>query len=80
MRTINDYQNLYLECDKLLLVHAFEKSRNNSLQNCGLCPSHYLSAPALSWNAMLNVTKVELELISDAEMYIFFDNSSFLYF
>ena len=37
--------------------------------------SHYLSAPDLSWDAMLNMTKVELELISDADMYLFFEKS-----
>ena len=36
---------------------------NNSMKKYGLCPSHYLSAPALRWDAMLNMTKVELELI-----------------
>ena len=52
--------------------------RNNSLKNYGLCPSHYLSAQALSWGAMLNMTKVnmtKLELISDPEMYIFFEKN-----
>ena len=38
-----------------------------------LCLSHCLSVPALSWNANVNMTKVELELISDAGMYIFFE-------
>ena len=33
--------------------------------------SHYLRAPALSWNALLNMTKVELGLISDAGIYLF---------
>ena len=33
----------------------------------------YLIAPALSWDAMLNMTKIELELISDPDMYIFFE-------
>ena len=41
------------------------------MKNYGLCPSHCLSAPALSWDAMLNMTKVKLELISDPDMYIF---------
>ena len=36
-----------------------------------LCPSHYLSEPALNWNSMLNMTKGELELISDGDMYLF---------
>ena len=43
-----------LKCDVLLLVD--EKFRNNSFKNYGLCPSNYLSAPALSWDAMLNMT------------------------
>ena len=36
---------------------------------------HYLSAPALSWDAMLNMKKVKLELISDANMYFFFEKT-----
>ena len=32
-----------------------------------------MSAAALSWNSMLNITKVELELISDAYMYLLFE-------
>ena len=57
MKTIKDYQNLCFQCDILLLAGVFEKLRNNSLKNYGLCPSYYLSALALSWNAMLNMKK-----------------------
>ena len=32
-----------------------------------------MSALALSWDAMLSVTKINLELISDADMYLFFE-------
>ena len=32
-----------------------------------------MSAPALSCDAMLNMTKVKLELITDPDMYIFFE-------
>ena len=35
------------------------------------CPSRYLSAPALSWDAMLNMTKIELKLISNEDMQLF---------
>ena len=51
----------------------FEKFRNNSLKNYGLCPSHYLSAPGLNWDVMVEMTKIKLELIPDPEMYIFFE-------
>ena len=32
-----------------------------------------MSAQALSWDVMLNMTKVKLELIPDPDMYIFFE-------
>ena len=78
MKTMKDYHNLYLKCDVLLLADVFERLINNSLKNYGLCPSHYLSAP------MPNMTKVELGLIPDRDMYMFFEKGTrgrvFLYF
>ena len=35
-----------------------------------------MSAPALSWDAMLNMTKVELQLITDPNMCIFFEKDT----
>ena len=64
------------KCDVLLLADASEKFRNNSLQNYGLCPSHYLSTPGLSWNAMLKRIKIKLELIVDPDTYIFFEKDT----
>ena len=48
------------------------KFRNNSLENYGLRPSYYLRAPGLSWDAMLKMTNIKLELISDHYLYIIF--------
>ena len=73
MKTMKDYHDFYLKCNVLLLADVFEKVRNNSLKNYGLYPIHYLSAPALSWDAMLSMTKVKLELFSDADMFFFFE-------
>ena len=60
----------------LLLADVFEKFGNNSLKNKRLCPSHYLNAPVLSWDAMLNMGKVELELIPYPNMQIFFEKGT----
>ena len=49
---MKDYHNFYFKCDILLLADLFEKYRNNSLKNYGLCPSHYLSARDLSWQCL----------------------------
>ena len=73
MKPMKDYHDWYLNYDVLLLADVFEKLKNNSLKNYGLCPSHYLSAPALSWDVTLNMTKLESELIPDPDMYIFFE-------
>ena len=84
MKTMNDYHDLHLKCHVLLLADVFEKFINNSLKNYGLCPSHYLSAPGLSWDALLKMTEIKVELISDPDMHIFFEKRykrwNFLYF
>ena len=73
MKMMKYYHDFYLKFDVLLLVDVFEKFRNKSLKNYGLCPNYYLSAPALSLDAMLNMIKVKLELISNPDMYIFIE-------
>ena len=67
---------MYLKRVVLLLDDVFLKYENYSLKNYGKYPSHYLSAPALTWDAMLNMAKVELELIPDPGMYIFFEKGT----
>ena len=74
IKTMKDYHDLHLKCLVLLLSHVFEKIRNSSIKNYGLCISHDLSTQALSWDATLNMTKVDLELIPDPDMHIFFEN------
>ena len=73
MKTRKDYHNLHLKCDILLSADVLESFRNNNLKNYGLCPSHCLSAAALSWDAMVNMKKIKLELISGLDMYIFLE-------
>ena len=69
------YHELYLKSGILLLA-VFEKYRKNISKNYGLHPNHYLSAPGLSWDAMLKMTKIELKLIPDPDMYIFFQKGT----
>ena len=67
MNTMGDYQNLYLKTDVLLLTDVFEKFINTCLEYYGLDLCHYFSSPGLSWDAMLKLTGIELELNSDIE-------------
>ena len=68
MKTMKDYDDLYLKYDVFLLADIFEKFRNNSLKNYRSCPSHSLSAQGLSWNVTFKMAKIELELIPDPNM------------
>ena len=57
MKTIKDYHDLYLKRNVLLLADILERLKNNSLKNYGLFRSHYLKAPAFSWDVMPNMKK-----------------------
>ena len=71
MKTIKEHYDLYLKYYVLLLANLFEKFRNRCLENYGICSGHYLSAPALSRDAIFIMTKVELDLISRVQIYLF---------
>ena len=36
-----------------------------------LDPCHYISAPGLSWDALLKMTRVKLQLLNDPDKYLF---------
>ena len=67
---MKDYYDLYFKCDVLFLADVFEKFRNSSLRNYGLCSSHYLSAPALGWYARLSLTRLELATYENLIIYL----------
>jgi hypothetical protein len=73
MKTMRNYHDLYLKTDVLLLTDIMENFRKVCRANYGLDPLWYYTAPGLAWDAILKLTKVELELISDPDMYLFIE-------
>ena len=69
--TFRDFHNHYLKKDVLLLADAFEKFISTSIKYYNLNPCHYFSATGLSWDAILKVTKVKLEKISNPDIHLF---------
>ena len=69
-KTFKDFHNHYLKTDVLLLVDIYEKFISTCLEYYGVEPCHYFSSPGLSWDAMLKMTKVELEKLV-IQIYIF---------
>ena len=70
MSDVRDYHDLYLCSDVYLLADVFEKFCADSQALYGLEPVHYYSLPGLSWDAALKHSDVELELITDIDMYL----------
>ena len=68
-RTLRDYHDLYLKSDVYLLADVFEKFRNDTQALYGLEAAHYYSMPGLCWDAALKHSDIELELITDIDMY-----------
>ncbi len=69
-KTMRDYHDLYLKTDVLLLADVITKFRKTCKKAYGLDALHYYTSPGLAWDAMLKFTKIELELISDPDMYL----------
>ena len=73
IKIFGEYHDLYLTTDVLFLVDVFEKFVETCLSYYRLDPYHYFSSPGLSWNAMLKMTGIKLELISDVDMHLFIE-------
>ena len=70
IKNLGEYHDLYLKMDVLLLADVFENFRDLILNSYKLDPAHYITAPGLSWDAMLRMTKVTLELLTDLDMHL----------
>ena len=73
IKDLGYYHDLYLRTDVLLLADVFENFRTICLKDYGLDPCHYYSAPGLSWDALLRMTKINLDLISDLDQQLFIE-------
>lgn len=73
IQNLGEYQDLYVKTDVLLLSDVFESFRNLCLENYKIDPCHTYTAPGLAWQACLRMTGVELELLTDPNMYIFLE-------
>ena len=70
---LGELHDLYLTIDVCILASVFEFYRKMGLNEYGLDPAFYISAPKFSFDSMLFMTGVTLELLMDDEMYKFFE-------
>ena len=73
LKNMGEYHDLYLKSDVLLLVDVFKSFRKTCLQYYKLDPCHYFTSPGLSWDAMLKMTNIKLELMTNVDMFQFIE-------
>ena len=71
---MGDYHDLYLETDVILLANVFKSFRKVCIENYGLYPAHFYTAPGLAWKACLKKTGVNLELLKDPDMLLIIEH------
>ena len=69
IKAMGEYHDLYLVSDVLLLTDVFENFRKACMQYYKLDPCHYFTSPGLSWDAMLKMTNIKLEVMTDIDMF-----------
>ena len=70
INNLGEYHDLYVRSDTLLLADVFENFRQSCLKNYELDLAHFVSLPGLAWQACLKKTNVELELLTDYDMFL----------
>ena len=73
IRNMGEYHDLYIRTDVVLLANVFKSFRRVCLENYGLDPSHFYTAPGLAWKACLKKTGIRLELLLDPDMLLMFE-------
>ena len=68
LENLGDYHDLYAQSDTLLLADVFENFRDMCIKGYELDPAHFVSLPGLAWQACLEKTNIELELLNDYDM------------
>ena len=76
MKNVGEYHDLYVQSATTLLADVFENVRDKCIEIYKLDPAHFLSAPGLAWQACLKKTEVELELLTDNDMLMMFEEGT----
>ena len=76
IKSLGEYHDLYVQSDTALLADVFENFRDKCIEKCELYPAHFLYAPGLAWQACLKKTEVELELLTDNDMLMMFEEGT----
>ena len=68
IKNAEEYHDLYVQSNTLVLADAFENVPNMCLEMYELDLTKFISAPELAWEAALRKTKVKLGLLTGINM------------
>ena len=68
LKDLGGYHDLYVRSDVAQLSDVFENFRSLCLKRYDLDPAYFVSTAGLTYEAMLECTKVKLELLTDKDM------------
>lgn len=75
IKSMAEYSDLYLQVDVALLCDCLTSFRKLSMTHYNLDPCYYYTIPGLSFDAGLKYSKVEIELLSDYDLYLLFEGA-----
>ena len=73
IHNLGDYHDLYLRMDMVLLANLYEAFRDTCLKHYKLDPVHFYTSPGLAWKACLKHTGIKLELLTNPDMLLMFE-------
>ena len=73
IHNLGDYHDLYLRTDVVLLANVYEAFRDTCLKHYKLDPVHFYTSSGLAWKACLKCTGIKLELLTDPDMLLMFE-------
>ena len=72
IKNMDKYHDLYVQADASQLTDILDNFRKTCTGIYKLDPAHFLSAPGLAWMVCLKKAKVKLELLTDINMLLMF--------
>ena len=73
INNLGEYHDLYVKLDTALLGDIFENFRDKHIEADKLDPAYFLTTPILSWWACLKKKGVKLELLTDENMFLTYE-------
>ena len=70
---LGEYHDLHVKLDTALLADVFENFRDKHIEIDKLDPAHFLTTPGLSLEACLKKIGVKLELLTDENMFLTYE-------